>query len=272
MAELDRLDATYGLGSLPSADQQSPTPLGRPRRRGGRRNAGVVVPSAATAVLLVGVILLSPSESSESLRRLVGIGDDRLAAAPPVSPGGGTYAFMQTQQGSDEPIGYDPCRTVEVAVNPQGAPANHDDLVDTGLETVARATGLRFVRVGDTTDRDVTGGVVRRRPVLIAWATPDEVPQLAGDVAGLGGSIATGRPGSMRYVTGSVMLDRDLFAALGDRDRPVAQAIVDHELGHLVGLAHVDDPNELMHEDGLRRTTFGPGDLEGLARLGNLPC
>jgi len=269
MAELDRLDSTYGLGAMPTADRP-PTPLRRPRRA--RRSSGVVVPSAATALLLTGVVLLSPSESSEALRRKVGIGDDRLAAAPEVRAGGGSYAFMQTQQGSDEPVGYDPCRTIEVAVNPQGAPADHDDLVDTGLARIAKATGLDFTRVGDTSDRDVTEGVVRRRPVLIAWATPDEVPQLAGDVAGLGGSIATGRPGRVRYVTGSVMLDRDLFASFGRRDRPVAQAIVDHELGHLVGLGHVDDPGELMHEDGLERTTFGPGDLEGLAILGNVPC
>ncbi len=46
-----------------------------------------------------------------------------------------------------------------------------------------------------------------------------------------------------------------------------------HELVHVVGLAHVDDPTELMHpesQDGV--TALGPGDRAGLARLGQGPC
>ncbi|MCP6237408.1 hypothetical protein NL436_28390, partial [Klebsiella pneumoniae] len=74
------------------------------------------------------------------------------------------------------------------------------------------ATGLRFERVGLTENRDVTTGPFpRREPVLIAWATEDEVPDLAGDVAGIGGSVAVGQPGNLRYVTGRVVLDRDVF-------------------------------------------------------------
>ena len=45
-----------------------------------------------------------------------------------------------------------------------------------------------------------------------------------------------------------------------------------HELGHLVGLDHVDDPNELMYPRAAERTSYGPGDLKGLALLGAIPC
>ena len=45
-----------------------------------------------------------------------------------------------------------------------------------------------------------------------------------------------------------------------------------HELAHVVGLAHVSEPMELMFTDNTGQVTFGPGDLEGLARLGSLPC
>ena len=55
-------------------------------------------------------------------------------------------------------------------------------------------------------------------------------------------------------------------------ERANLQAIVDHEFGHLVGLDHVTDPGELMAEVNLGRTSYGPGDLEGLARLGAIPC
>ncbi|HEY0889152.1 MAG TPA: matrixin family metalloprotease [Nocardioides sp.] len=51
-----------------------------------------------------------------------------------------------------------------------------------------------------------------------------------------------------------------------------AQAVVMHELGHVLGLDHVPDPGELMHDENTGRVDFGPGDLEGLARLGATEC
>lgn len=266
MAELDRLDREYGLGTMPSAATR--------RARRSRRSHGPVLPSLlVTAALLAGIVALSPSENMRTIRRLVGFDDDRLAAVPDVRRGVGSFAFMQTQRGSDEPVAYDPCRPIEVVVNPEGAPANYDELVDTGLAHTGAATGLKFTRVGLTDDRNVTtGAFAQRRPVLIGWATPDEVPDLAGEVAGIGGSVAIGSPGRMRYVTGQVMLDRDLFASFDADDADRAQAIVDHELAHVVGLGHVTDPGELMYEENLGRTTYGPGDREGLARLGSVDC
>lgn len=79
-------------------------------------------------------------------------------------------------------------------------------------------------------------------------------------------------PGRLRYATGRVVLDRDVFASLGPRDVVYAQAIVDHEFAHLVGLGHVDDPGELMNEADSQGSSYGPGDREGLARLGSIRC
>ncbi|MCW2807982.1 MAG: Peptidase [Marmoricola sp.] len=266
MAELDRLDREYGLGTMPAASTR--------RSRRGPGSHGPVLPGLlVTAVLLAAIVALSPAENMRSIRRLVGFDDDRPAAAPHVPQCIGSYEFLHIQRGSDQPVAYDPCRPVEVVVNPEGAPDDYDELVDTGLAHTGAATGLQFKRVGLTDDRDViTGGLARRRPVLIAWATPEEVPELAGEVAGIGGSVADGPPGRMRYVTGRVMLDRDLFASFGAGEAASAQAIVDHELGHVVGLGHIEDPGELMNAHALGRTTYGPGDREGLARLGSVDC
>nr|WP_246304049.1 matrixin family metalloprotease [Nocardioides thalensis] len=75
--------------------------------------------------------------------------------------------------------------------------------------------------------------------------------------------------GRQRYVTGSVTLDTDLDA---DLDSDVARGVLLHELGHLVGLDHVSDRDELMYADGTFVRDFGPGDREGLVRLGEGRC
>ena len=106
--------------------------------------------------------------------------------------------------------------------------------------------------------------------MLVAWADEEEVPALSGDVAGLAGSVVVESLGRARYVTGTVTLDAEAFQRItgelgGDA---AAQAIIDHEFGHLVGLDHVDDAGELMYADNIGRRDWGPGDLAGLSRLG----
>jgi hypothetical protein len=113
-------------------------------------------------------------------------------------------------------------------------------------------------------------------PVLVAWTTPEQVPGLAGRVAGLGGSsrVVDDLSGRSTYVTGTVSLDAPALAATLARPGGAAlvRAVVLHELGHVVGLAHVDDARELMYRDNVGQTSFGSGDLAGLAALGRGRC
>lgn len=267
LAELDRLDELYGVGTHP---HQAPRESVRRRRQSGAALPGLLI----TALLLGGIVALTPTDDMRTLRRLFGFGDDRLAAAPPIPSGDGSYRFSLTQRNGD-PVGYDPCRPIELHVNPAGAPDDYEDLVRTAIDRTEDATGLRFDYLGLTDDRDLEPTVLGpgRRPVLVAWASEDELPDLAGDVAGIGGSAAVSSGnGRLSYVTGVVVLDAEVFADVDDDDRPLAQAIVDHEFGHLVGLDHVTDPGELMNAENLGVTTYGPGDLEGLARLGRIDC
>jgi hypothetical protein len=78
----------------------------------------------------------------------------------------------------------------------------------------------------------------------------------------------------MHYVSGVVHLDGPTFTDIqrepGGEAR--ARAIIMHELAHLVGLAHVADPEQLMYNDNVGKTAFGLGDLEGLRKLGSGRC
>ena len=77
------------------------------------------------------------------------------------------------------------------------------------------------------------------------------------------------------YVTGTVSLDAGRMPEiLAIRDgEETARAIVLHELGHLVGLTHVDDPDQLMYPEARGEVAdFAAGDLTGLAALGRGAC
>lgn len=273
MRELDRLDREHGLGAMPG------TPVRRQRRTRRRGGSPAVAGLAITALLLGGVVMVGPGDEFRTARRLLGLGPDQYGDPPAYTPGEGPFAFLQTQRGSDTPVGYDPCRPIEYVVNPDGAPSDWQELVDTGIAHTEWASGLELEYAGTTSrrpfDANRSGSLLgTAQPVVIGFADEDEIDALAGDIAGVGGSVAQRDAlGRDYYVTGAIALDTDVFdgSSWGDQ-RSRLQAIVDHELGHVVGLDHVEDPGELMNGENLGRTTYGPGDLEGFARLGSIRC
>jgi hypothetical protein len=186
--------------------------------------------------------------------------------------GGGTYRFMATQDGSDEPVTYDPCETIEVVVNPRTAPPDADAILATALAHVSEATGLEFEVVG-TTDVAPYSVLDPRtgdgwRPVQVSWSDSAEVPGLDGETIGLGGSAMTEQDGHLWYVSGEIALDGPRLAEHGTE---VTTAVLQHELGHVLGLHHVEDEFELMHP--VQTTArWGRGDLAGLAILGDGRC
>jgi hypothetical protein len=287
LRELDRLDREHGLGASPT---HAPTGRGRrqPRIRSPRRDrrdrrsqraylGGPLLPSLVIALVLSTFIMLrDPGAGGYRIRHLLGM-DHRVGDAVEPPAGRGHFTFSMTQPGTRKPVSWNPCEAIPYVVNAEGAPDDWSVLVEASTDDLEQTTGFVFRYEGTTEDRDFndrTGTLGSPEPVLIGWAAPDEVPQLEGDVAGLGGSSAVEtRPGHLSYVTGMVALDVGLFAELDAAgDDVTMRAILDHELGHVVGLGHVQDPNELMYDEQLERTTFGPGDLQGLARVGSVAC
>jgi hypothetical protein len=199
---------------------------------------------------------------------------------PPKAPHGvGRFSFVAEQAMSHEPVAYDPCRKVPWAIRDELAPPGTEKIVEDAVRRVSRATGLVFVRRGDThnySSVDTLTTNYGRSPVVIDWTTPDEVPSLRGASAGLGRSIYTSDWGTAQkfYLTGAVALDTHQLAKLLDRPAGAVQvrAVVMRELSHALGLDYVNDSKELMNKQSLERTSFGPGDREGLAALGSGHC
>lgn len=209
---------------------------------------------------------------------------DAPLGTPPPSTGSTQYAMFPYEDLGQEFVAYDPCRPIHYVVRPDFAPAGTDGIVQEAVAEVAAATGLTFVFDGPTGEAPSPGHRdpyqpelygERWAPVLITWTSPAEVPELAGDVAGLGGSEIAQRPGKpIVYVAGQTMLDApDMTLMLqypGGREQ--VKAIVIHELAHVLGLDHVDDPTQLMYGENTGQLQLADGDRAGLAKLGAGHC
>ena len=237
------------------------------------------------AVVLLGGVMVASMRSDD--RRSASIAfPDRPADAEskPIgtAPDGGTsdeFSFSATQEDSSDPVTYDPCAPIHVVVDPRTIVDRGMRLLDEAIDEVQDATGLVFVVDGVTDeprpdDVDLTDSDGGWRPVRVSWSDPARDDELAGAVAGVGGSSSVRRDDRSWYVTGAVVLDGPQLAeVLGERRGwQAARSVVMHELAHVVGLAHVQAPGQLMRpEADVRITTWGEGDRAGLAALGRGP-
>jgi hypothetical protein len=210
---------------------------------------------------------------------------NRILPAVPAPPGTGGYAITRSTD-SGAPVTSDPCRPIHYRVRDFQTPPGGDAVIREAVAAVSAATGLAFVDDGSTDEApsDTRPAYQPERygqrwaPVLIAWSDPTETQDLAGATTGTGGSqpvtLTTDGVSQTAYVTGSIVLDApQLRRTSADEGAAAERAVVEHELGHLVGLAHVQDRTQLMFpESALAVNRYQPGDLRGLALLGNGPC
>jgi hypothetical protein len=166
------------------------------------------------------------------------------------------------ESGDDgEPVAWRACSTVTWAVDPT-VPAHRLSVVRREVRRTLRAAGLapRYVGVDD--------GVAV--PERMRHGDPDLVVSVA-PAGSLGETVAGRAQNQMvgdEIVLSTVHLDASVI------DDGSFLPVLRHELGHVVGLDHVDDPDQLMypvsHADSVRG--FQSGDRAGLAVLAARPC
>ncbi|WP_411732244.1 matrixin family metalloprotease [Paeniglutamicibacter sp.] len=202
---------------------------------------------------------------------------------PPAGTGSGSFRLQESPDPKQEFVAYDPCRPIHYVIRPDNSPVGGEILIHQAVAEISAASGLRFVYDGPTAEgpskeRDTYQPErygKRWAPVLLTWSDPAETPGLAGDVGGLGGSDYAHTPGHpFVYVAGQVMLDAPgLAPILGyPGGAELLRSVVIHELGHVLGLDHVDDPSQLMYGGRNDRPSLADGDRAGLALLGTGAC
>lgn len=267
LEELDRVDLEQGLGAMPLGTPAGASPARHRHRHRRPRTSGPVLPGLLISGILAGVVMLhDPGMTGYRFRQVI----DHLTGS-----GGGTYAFVVTTSNGD-PVGWNHCEPIHYVVNPSGAPGDWENTVEDGIDEISDVSGFRFAFDGTTEERSFDQRLADPQdppPVLIAWADASEVPDLEGSTAGIGGSTPVRSGGRVRFVTGIVVLDTGAYDRMEVTGETTAERLIlAHELGHVLGLDHVDDIGELMNAEYVGQSGFGPGDREGLQQLRELPC
>lgn len=205
-----------------------------------------------------------------------------LAEPPTIENPSSAYEFWNVdgkKDGEEVPTRWSSCEPIRYMINPKYGDEHFVDWVNYSVDEVSAATGLVFEYEGITGQeprRDAPFEIKEPKewpPVVIQFANEDQIPDLEGSVAGLAlvRQIENSFTGTTRYVTGNIYLDETLLLEPAIKREPAYVHVLRHELAHLVGLGHVDDQTQLMHETPTTNI-FQDGDLTGLSKLGGGPC
>jgi hypothetical protein len=193
-----------------------------------------------------------------------------------------SYAFLAYQSLAPKAaVQWNPCQVVNVRVNLNGAPAGELSLVKEAMNRISQASGLNLNYAGSTTFIPTKAKSLDNEPgvdisVSLAAAGTgaghsDILP--GGGVVGWGGFSSQGFTW-MKITKGYVVVDKAALA-LSATTSGMREALYMHELGHAVGMSHVNDKYQILYPSLSTQqlpASWGAGDKTGLKALGTGPC
>jgi hypothetical protein len=221
---------------------------------------------AAIMALLLALVIGSPS-----ILNFLEITDGESEAP--------AYDFLLFDPDSQSPVRYDPCRPLRYVINRESAPPGAVQDVHEAVDRMADASGITFDFAGYTTEHAVERraifqparyGRARWAPLLIGWVPQDRLPRKGRHPVGAGGSAyEPNGAGRWVFVSGIVAISKDADLESGFGLGATWGDVLLHELGHVLGLDHVDDAGQIMYESlTAGEAALGSGDLAGLRRVG----
>jgi hypothetical protein len=191
----------------------------------------------------------------------------------PAPASGGEYEYFEQFEGS--PPYLSNCEPIPVVIRDKVGPADGPNIIVQSLQQIADASGISFKFVEYTNEVYSFNQRPERFPweqgdrsIWLGWASQNEVPDLGPAIPDQGVPVGLGGPGALFPRGNQVEMKGGgaVFRAeyvLNDKWGKV----VLHEVGHVLGLSHVNSRAEQMYPAVHDLEVLGAGDKEGLQKI-----
>jgi len=181
----------------------------------------------------------------------------------------GTYKFSDVDK-SGLPVRFDGCKVLTWSVS---GTDNEIALTREAIKALEAATGFAFKETAYDGYRPLIDPLpsspTSRTGIVIRWTPEEDISDLAGNVAGITQSLLWSLGDKSWRSFSAVALEStgETLTRVGGNS---AWTVLLHELGHAVGLAHVEDLNQIMYPTTWNGSPdrYQQGDVAGLARVG----